>query len=274
MKQFSIRILVLLLFLAGTFMAQAQTGGYSFAQSTETFTVPTTGLVGSDGLPSTSPMPFLAVWDDGARTITLPFPIAVKNQIFTSVTVSPNGYINFGNNYLYGFVADLYPRVNSTFNATRSLGSNQLVSVSSMTGLKTGMRISGSGITDGTIITAISGSTVTMSSNATASGNFSVMSDSGIYCTVSGTAPNRIFTVVYRDVTFFSGTNDVMDFKIEVGTAIRNLARILRNFLPCLNTGDLISKWRSTNIANTLRKYDSVCQHAHCHRQPSRSDRL
>lgn len=61
-----------------------------------------------------------------------------------------------------------------TFTATTTTSSNTLTFVSSQVNLVVGMAISGTGIPNGTTITALNGGSITMSANATANGTITV----------------------------------------------------------------------------------------------------
>ena len=166
----------------------------SYAQVVPSY-VPTTGLVGSTGAASTTPASiFTTGWDDNAVTMTLPFAFTYNGTPFTQLTISSNGFLVFGsaltpngsgsayvsfsdpsgaylngtstNNGIAAFNIDQNIRSSATFTANRTSGSNVLTSVSSVAGLKVGMRVDGTGITSGAIITSIVTNTLTLISNA------------------------------------------------------------------------------------------------------------
>jgi hypothetical protein len=68
---------------------------------------------------------------------------------------------------VYNLSADLTASYTPT--GTTANGSNSITAVSSTAGLTVGMSITGAGIPAGTVVTAISGTTLTISQNATAS---------------------------------------------------------------------------------------------------------
>lgn len=78
---------------------------------------------------------------------------------------------------LVGDLAQTSVGANITFTGTTTSGSANLTAVSSTTGLAAGQVITGAGIPANTTILSISGSTVTMSANATASGSGTVISE-------------------------------------------------------------------------------------------------
>ncbi|CAM3448373.1 hypothetical protein FLLO111716_11120 [Flavobacterium longum] len=231
-------LLMLISILAGQDLT-AQVSGYSFAQTNGTFAAPTTGLIGTSGAASTSPSSiFTTGWDDSSATYTLPFTFNFDGTNYTTVTVSSNGFMVFGSAlsgngsgaayagtsnangvYISGTVTnagvaawnmDAQIRTGSTFTANRTSGSNVLTSVSSTAGLKVGMRIDGTGITSGAIITAIGTGTVTLSINSSSTGSSATYTPrTGTYAAVLGSSPNRQFVMTFVGSRRFGGTDNV-----------------------------------------------------------------
>lgn len=230
-------LLLLITILAGQDLV-AQVSGYTFAQTSGTFSAPTTGLIGTSGSASTSPSSiFTTGWDDASATYTLPFTFNFDGTNYTTVTVSTNGFMVFGSAlsgngsgaaysstsvngvYISGTVTnagvaawnmDAQIRTGSTFTANRTSGSNTLTSVSSTAGLKVGMRIDGTGITSGAIITAIGAGTVTLSINSSSTGSSATYTPrTGTYAAVLGSSPNRQFVMSFVGSRRFGGTDNV-----------------------------------------------------------------
>jgi hypothetical protein len=87
----------------------------------------------------------------------------ITGQVITGPTVSFTGITTSGSASLTKV------SVTTSFTAITTSGSPALTSVSSLTGLAIGQVLTGAGIPANTAITAISGTTITMSANATAS---------------------------------------------------------------------------------------------------------
>lgn len=221
----------------------AQVSGYTFSQSSGTFAAPTTGLVGTAGTASTSPASIFATnFDDNVAVMTLPFTFRFAGIDYTSVSISSNGFMVFGgtlsgnaagsayvsssdasgvylsgtstNNGVAGFNLDQQIRTGTTFTATRATGSNVLTAVSSVAGLRVGMRIDGTGITSGAIITAIGATTVTLSINSSSTGSGATYTPrTGIYASLSGSGSNRVYTITTVGLRRFGNTTDSFDFQ-------------------------------------------------------------
>ncbi|WP_309640728.1 GEVED domain-containing protein [Flavobacterium sp.] len=223
--------------------AFAQVSNYTFSQSSGTFSAPTTGLVGTAGTASTSPASiFTTAFDDNVATMTLPFTFRFAGTDYGTVSISSNGFMVFGstlsgnasgsayvsssdasgvylsgtstNNGVAGFNLDQQIRTGSTFTATRTTGSNVLTAVSSVAGLRVGMRIDGTGITTGAIITAVGTNTVTLSINSSSTGTLTTYTPrTGIYASVSGSAPSRVYIITTIGSRRFGNTTDNFDFQ-------------------------------------------------------------
>ena len=118
-----------------------------------------------------------------------------------------------------------FARVSKCFGTTTN-GSNQLTSVSHASSFTTGQAVAGTGIPGGTTVVSVSGSTITMSSNATATGTL-----------VEVTSPNAVFversiygaytagatTTIYKVTPIRTGISGVkMNFSTAAGlTGIR-----------------------------------------------------
>ncbi len=237
--------LFLIMAFSFCFSVNAQVAStYAFSQSNGTFAAPTTGLVGTSGAASTTPASvFGTAWDDGVTTMTLPFTFTYNGASYTQVTISGNGFIVFGsaltpnatgsayladgsgtylsgtstNNGVAGFNLDQIEKTFATFVGTRTSGSNVISAVASFANLKVGMRLTGTGISSGAIITALNPgtSTITMSANATANSSTAITPRSAIYAAVLGSAPNRQYVITTIAGRRFGSANaaDSFDFQ-------------------------------------------------------------
>ncbi|MEI2750110.1 MAG: hypothetical protein V9E88_15280 [Ferruginibacter sp.] len=131
-----------------------------------------------------------------------------------------NGTAN--NNGFAGFNADLNDQNFVTFTANRTSGSNTLSAVSSFANIQIGTRLNGTGIPNGTIVTAFGGGTITMSAAATSGSGTSttITPYSSIIGIVTGTAPNRVFTIQWTQAKRYGGTGtDLFNFQMRINEA-------------------------------------------------------
>lgn len=114
------------------------------------------------------------------------FTFYYNNSSYTQFGLSTNGFIVLGDssftdtyypisslttdNAIAGLGYDLV--LGTKFNATGTIGSNQLIISTSHSGLYPGATIQGNGIIPGTTITAINGDTLTLSQNQTINGTW------------------------------------------------------------------------------------------------------
>ncbi len=95
-----------------------------------------------------------------------------------------------------------------------------ITGVSSTANLQVGTRLSGTGIPDGTIITGIAGTTVTMSTNATSNSSNAITPRASIIAFVNGVAPNRQFVIQWTQAKRYSGgTTDNINFQMLINEA-------------------------------------------------------
>jgi hypothetical protein len=106
--------------------------------------------------------------------------------------------------------------VGATGNTTT--GSNQVVSMSSVAGLNVGALVTGTGIPAGTVVTAISGTTLTLSANATATNTATTLSFSGdAEARIEGLGINRQrFLRAVVTPTFTGGTSPAAPVIAEI----------------------------------------------------------
>lgn len=209
---------------------------YNFSQSIGGYT---------PGLSTTSPTPadvFALAWDDVTTVYNLPFDFTYNGTLYSSaggkIGVDADGWITFGNgaltmtgsggggswvsisdhtgvylngnannNGFAGFNCDLNSQSFPNVSGVRTLGSNTITGVSSTANLFIGTRLSGTGIVNGSVVTSIVGTTITMSAPASQSATGSNISpSSSIYAFTRGTAPNRQFVVQWTQAARYSGS--------------------------------------------------------------------
>jgi hypothetical protein len=238
--------------------AQLVSTYYTFTQSSGTYTPATAGFIDTTGLATTTPASiFTTGWDDRTAIFRLPFDFTFNGTLYAAGTgrigldsdawfcfsngnptmtgqlgggswvsisdhtgVYLNGTAN--NNGFAGFNADLNDQTFVTFTANRTSGSNTLTAVSSFTNIQVGTRLSGTGIPNGTIVTAFGGGTITMSAAATSGSGTSttITPYSSIIGIVSGTAPNRVFTIQWTQAKRYGGTGtDLFNFQMRINEA-------------------------------------------------------
>ena len=119
-----------------------------------------------------------------------------------------------------GFNCDLNDQSFATFTGTRTNGSPSITGVSSTANLRIGTRLSGAGIVDGTIVTAIAGTTVTMSENANANSSAAITPRSSIIGFINGIAPNRQFVIQWTQAKRYAGAAiDEISFQMLINEA-------------------------------------------------------
>lgn len=216
---------------------------YNWSQSTTTYT---------PGYPVGVTEPaniFPEVWDDMAYNgYKLPFNFTFNGTLYSAangyIGLDTDGWICFSNGmpvmtgqtgggswinasdhtgvYLYGtannngfagFNADLHYQTFATFTGTRTNGSNTITNVSSFINIQIGTRLSGTGITNGTIVIAFNAGakTITMSSNATANSSVAITPYACMYAFTRGTAPNRQFVIQWNQVRRYNYPEIVTD---------------------------------------------------------------
>lgn len=212
-----------LIFCATT--QKAQISAYTFTQSSSTYGSANTGtMVGS------------ILQDDDINTITLPFTFTFNGTPYTSLDVCANGYMSFVTGTLTGieytpiststtqailspFGVDMVSVVQITGDLT--LGSNTITNCSSVLGYSVGdilFDYNGDFASSPVVITGISGNNVIVSQNATnsQSGYFVLNTNGYIKSAVSGTTPNRIFELEYRNFSRYSAMDELINFKVRL----------------------------------------------------------
>jgi hypothetical protein len=112
---------------------------------------------------------------------------------------------------VYNLSSDLSASFTPT--GTTTSGSNSITAVSSVAGLTVGMTVSGAGIPAGSVITSISGTTLTISANATASA-------SGVALTIAVVQTWRLIDGSTILVTFTGSPLNTVRFHINARPAV------------------------------------------------------
>ncbi|MDQ3019264.1 MAG: dockerin type I repeat-containing protein [Bacteroidota bacterium] len=228
-----------ILFLCISTNSYAQIAGYTFSQSSRTYTVET---------PAGGPaVIFNTGWDDASSAQPIGFTFNFGGTPYTTATISSNGFLvfaatigangsggafvspsNSNGNYLGGTNSnpgiagcnmDLQEQTYPNFSGATTSGSKVITGVAVNTNLRIGMRLSGNGIPAGSIITSIVADSVTISANATVTAvNPGISPRASIIFTLAGTAPNRTRILQVIDARRFGilGNADHIDFQIRL----------------------------------------------------------
>ena len=253
----SLLLLFILVMIFGSSSLHAQVATYyNFSQSNGTYIPATSGFIDTTGLATTTPAKiFVTAWDDRTAIFRMPFNFTYNgvlypagtgrigldadawftfsngNPVMTGTlgggswvsTSDHSGVYLFGNannNGFAGFNCDLNDQSFATFTGTRTSGLATITGVSSTANLQVGTRLSGAGIPDGTIITGIAGTTVTMSANATSNSSNAITPRASIIAFVNGVAPNRQFVIQWTQAKRYSGgTTDNINFQMLINEA-------------------------------------------------------
>ncbi len=262
-------LIISLLFASAVVKSQVATY-YAWTQSSGTYTA---------GVSTTSTTPaniFSTGWDDVAYNgYALPFSFTYNGTAYTNIGVDADGWITFSNgapamtgagsggswtslsnptgvylngtannNGFAGFNCDITDQSFATFTGTRTNGSPTITGASSTANLQIGTRLSGAGITDGTVVIAIAGTTVTMSANATSNSATAITPRASIYAFVTGTAPNRKYVIQWTQVKRYNAAgNDNFNFQLILNEGNGN---------PTLQTLQVVYGGYSSSSAITL----------------------
>ena len=133
-----------------------------------------------------------------------------------STGVYLNGTAN--NNGICGFNSDLEEQAFPTFTGNTTNGSAIVTNVSDFANIRVGTRLSGTGITNGTVVNSINllTSSIRLSGNATATGTGVVLTPrTSVYAFIRGVAPYRQFVIQWTRATRFNGpVGDDFSFQI------------------------------------------------------------
>ncbi len=244
-----------LLAFAAAASAQVSTY-YTFSQAPGAY-VPITGGTLLGAVSGTSGAASL---DDSAFAVTLPFAFTFDGAPQTDIYVQTNGWLSFGttapsNSYTPLSSTIVAPGIVSAcgrdlqggfvFAADRTLGTDQLVNVTSLGPVQVGDLISGTGIPTGTTVLAITGNTITMSANATSTGTNGAVAAWGPWSELRhetlGTAPNQVFVVQWSNFKRFGSTlgttqHTALNFQIRLHEATGEIEVVYGDCTPGLST--------------------------------------
>jgi len=215
--------------------ARAQVSSYTFSQNTGTYTPITGTLINATSTTEIGGSPESAPMDDAVfLNNPLPFPFTFNGVSYTTYNISTNGWIGFGGTttstsspisnlagttggVVAAFATDLVGIVNTTGIVTA--GTNTITNVANTADARIGAPIkAGTNFPAGTIITGVSGNTITVSNNATTGSASAVTVTIGsgeIRTDVLGTAPNRQFVIQYSGFgEYSSSTLSSVNFQI------------------------------------------------------------
>jgi hypothetical protein len=252
-------IFLLLFFIIEMNSGFGQVSSYIWSQTSGTYNVGYNTLAGiqpidKDGSNSNRPARWFEVsWDDDTAVYVIPFAFQYNGISYpanSAIGVDSDGWICFGNHpltmtgqlstgswvsvsdhtgiYLNGaannngfaaFNADLNDQSWGSFTGSFTSGSKTISGISSTAGLRVGMRVDGTAVPDGSIITSVSANSITMSANANGTGNFSFTVYSSIIVFIKGTAPNRQFVVQWTGVKRYNSPaiiGDDFNFQIAL----------------------------------------------------------
>lgn len=240
----------LLLFIPLTFSLKAQVANYVFSQFIGTYTslnVPGSTVVAQ------------GFQDDNAYSgIPIGFNFIYNNTTYTSVGVSSNGWLTFGSYFPNDNFAPISNsggngdgvsllsndmQLGAYHTCTITNGSNviNLTYTVASNLFNVGNSISGTGIPGGATITGISPNSLTISTTATA--NAVAFTVPGVISyVVTGTTPNRVFTMQWKRQSRYSnngtGIDDYIDAQIKL--------------YETTNVVELVYGYCGTNNPNTM----------------------
>ena len=228
-KRLTASVLLVFTFLFG-YVGEGwgQVSNYTFSQSTGTYTTYT-----STGVPAIGGN---ALNDDNSyNTISLPFAFTYNGTLYpvgSTIGINSNGFIKLGtgiaNSYtainssntqvIAGFNRDLQEQSQAyTNNGTWTSGAST-ITVANAAGWQVGMKvISANGIPAGSIVTAISGTTITLSQAVTNSKtNQTVNPASSLTQWIVGSAPNRSYVFQWVNYRRYGATAGQDNYSFQI----------------------------------------------------------
>lgn len=208
--------------LCGINAIDAQVSAYTFSQFPGSYSV--------SASPTAIGMP---LQDDDVNSLSLPFTFTYNGTAFTNVNVATNGNISFStiSGTEYSPVSDnSTSELISVFGddllmATYVIGdltanSNSITNCSSTIGYSVGDVIFdwNNDFSSNPVITAISGNTIVLNQTAINTvSSYDVFNTSAeINESVSGTAPNRVYTIEYKKMSRLGVPDEVLNFSIRL----------------------------------------------------------
>ncbi|MFO0385781.1 MAG: GEVED domain-containing protein, partial [Flavobacteriales bacterium] len=239
------------LFLLGGLLlsaqVNAQVSGYTFSQSSVTYTP----ITGGTNIPSTSAS---ALDDNVAGSFNIGFTFTYAGINYTQFGYNANGWISLGsasltsstsplqtgitNNVISAFGVDLIGRQHFVVNRTG--GSPTLtVTAGNTSNIVIGSSIAGTGIAAGATVTSVTPTTITMSANASTSGTGSharvFSANSGVRYETLGVAPNRTLVVQWTGFSRYTTTasnGDNLNFQIRLNETTNSVEVVYSVAMP------------------------------------------
>ena len=278
------KITLVLFVLFSVFQMQGQIASYSFSQSSGTYSPLASGtIVASYTDASTG----IGRMDDVVYNLpsgTIPFMFMYDGVGFDGINISSNGFITFGTTApgttytplsattayagaISAFGRDL--EGGYVFTADRTSGSTDLLNASSIGPAQVGDFIDGLGIPIGTTITAIVGTTISISNAATTTGTLTPLrvgsASTNIQYSVLGTAPNRSFVIQYSNFKRYGTTlttvqHMTLNFQFRLNESDNSINIVYGNCSPGLTTFTTVNQvglrgatnMFATNVNNRL----------------------
>ncbi len=219
----------------------AQVSNYAFTQTLSTYGAPSTGTI--IGMP---------LQDDDVNSITFPFTFTYNGTAYTGIDVCSNGYLSFGtiNGTEYTPISDastqdlIAPFGQDLFMGTvlqgdLTTGSNTITNCTSVNGYSVGDVILDYNSDFGGInptVTAVSGNNIVVNINSSnTSSPYDIINLNGyIKQTNSGTAPNRVCEIEYRNFTRLFVYDEVISFKVRFYETSNAIEFVYGNIIPGL----------------------------------------
>jgi hypothetical protein len=222
-------------------VASAQVGFYTFNQSVGAY-APITGGTIVSASSATNTM------DDVTYAVTLPFAFTYEFATYTQIQVQTNGHIAFGGTspgttytplsstaVVGGFVSACGRDLQAGYvtSGDRTLGSNVITNVNLVGPIAVGDAITGAGIATGATVLSITGNTITMSANATATSvgtaiiAFGPWSD--IRTELVGTSPNQEFVIQWSNFRRYTLATSTTALATTSGTKLNFQIRLKEN---------------------------------------------
>lgn len=169
--------------------------------------------------------------DDDSYPVTIPFSFSFAGGSYTTANISANGTVSFGTNDQTDYEAIAGESIGSGIIAamntdivglyltygTHTAGSNVITGLSNTSMFSVGQMIGGEFFSDLVEITAVTATTITVSATALDSGEGQIGSFTGRIATeVSGTSPNRVFTIQWSDFSYYNSGNSLIDFQVKL----------------------------------------------------------